>query len=150
LTISHQNLNQLKDNATRASVAASTAIKMVGGASDKDARAYAGDLRTSADHVLSTKKIDGVRSEFVAFVKNHLEHGMTLSVPFGQLEELPECSPVERTELRNANRERYCHEPTAEPEPDERVAPEEPEGGGKDDKDDGEPYDFKLGDPEAL
>ena len=153
LTISHQNLNQLKDNATRASIAASTAIKMVGGASDKDARAYAGDLRTSAEHVLSTRKVDGVSSEFVTFVKNHLEHGMTLSVPFGQLEALPKCSSEERQALREENHERYCHQPTKQAEPDERDAPEEPDETAKDNPakgDEGEPYEFKLGDPEDL
>ena len=155
LTISHQNLNQLSDNATRASVAASTAIKMVGGASDKDARSYAGDLRTSTEHILSTTKIDGVRSEFVTFVKNHLEHGMTLSVPFGQLEELPQCSSEERDALREVNRERYCHQPSKPPEEEqERDAPEEPEDTPEEDnapKGEGdEPYEFKLGEPEDL
>ena len=125
---------------------------MVGGASDKDARAYAGDLRTSADHVLSTKKVDGVRAEFVTFVKNHLENGMTLSVPFGQLESLPKCSSDERAELRDANRERYCHKPTAKPESDERDAPEEPDETIAADADDcdAESYEFKLGEPEEL
>jgi len=153
LTISHQNLDQLKDTATRSSVAASTAIKLIGGASDKDARAYASDVRSTSAHILSAQKTAGVGTQFVGFVKNHMEHGVLLSVPFGQLERLPAASARDRAALQAANRDRYCYPRPEEPEAPFRPAPEKPApasaapvGGGAAD----EPYAFTLEKPEAL
>lgn len=160
LTFSHQNLGQLRDNATRASVAASTAIKMIGGASNKDAEAYAGDLRTDSAYILSTKKKDRAYSEFVTFVKNFMDQALKLTVPFGRLEKLPAASADERVALTAANRERYCYDattvaeppsrPPPEPEPDEPFFSEEPVKEKDTTPTDDEPYEFKLGDPEDV
>ena len=68
LTLAHQNLKQLS-NRLRASIMASTSIKLVGGLSFKDARAFAHDMRADADFLHDTHKTEG-QTEFACFIRN--------------------------------------------------------------------------------
>lgn len=152
LAIAHQNLDQLRSVAIRASVAASSAIKLVGGLSRKDATAYAGELRTTPEHLLSAKKVDRVASEFIAYVRNHSGAALTLSVPFGQLERLPESDQVDWEALLEENRARYAYDPAAStakktPANEPAAASEE---GDKAAETGNDAYDFKLGEPGEL
>src|SRR6185312_4140334 len=67
----HQHLDQLSSG-LRSSVAANTSIKMAGGVSDRDARALAPDMRTSAEFVSSTRKHEE-STEFACYVRNMTE-----------------------------------------------------------------------------
>lgn len=104
LTLAHQNLKQLSPGA-RATLASSTAIKMVGGVSDEDARSLDGEMRTDAATILAAKKRSG-GAEFVTYVRNHTDRALTLNVGFGTLEELDEMADVD--DLRDRVRDRYC------------------------------------------
>ena len=110
MCISHQNLGQMANNATRATVAASTSVKMLGGVSQADARAYAGDMRTSAEHILGARKEDRKWAEFVTFIKNKTPQALTLQVPFGKLEELGEMDDDEVGALQDHIRATYCRD----------------------------------------
>ena len=91
LTLAHQNRKQLSPGA-RATLASSTSIKMVGGVSEEDARSYAGELRSDAETIMRVKKRKG-GSEFVTYVRNHMDQGMVLNVGFGTLERMDEMGP---------------------------------------------------------
>jgi hypothetical protein len=55
VVFAHQHLDQLTTD-LRSAVAANTSIKLAGGVSDKDARALAADMRTTAEFIASMKK----------------------------------------------------------------------------------------------
>lgn len=105
LTLAHQNRAQLSVQ-QRATIASSTAIKLVGGASEQDASGYAGDLRSDAATIMGTKKRSG-GSEFVTFVRNHMQYGATVNTPFGVLERQPTQSSDDFNRLRDQIRARY-------------------------------------------
>jgi hypothetical protein len=79
---SHQYLDQCTP-ALRSSIAANTAIKFAGGVSERDARALAGDMRTTPDLILSQRK-SADASRFACSIRGH--SAMSLTVPFGTLE----------------------------------------------------------------
>lgn len=141
LTLAHQNLGQLSP-ATRATLAASTSIKMLGGVSEADARAYAGDMRTEPQTLLQAKKRGG-GAEFVTFIKNHTEHALTLNCDFGALERMEKMSRDDYRALRDTVRARYCRDLSVEvgdqPTMNRKKSPPEEPGGG-----------FELGDHEPL
>lgn len=106
LTLAHQNLSQLSTG-TRATLAASTSIKMLGGVNEADAKTYSGDLRTSPERIMAAKKRSG-GADFVTFVKNHMNEALTLNVGFGKLESLTEMSGSAYDDLRDDIRRHYC------------------------------------------
>jgi len=106
LTLAHQNRQQLSP-AARATLASSTAIKMVGGVSEDDARGYAGELRSDAATILAAKKYKG-GTEFVTYVRNHMNEALTLNVGFGALERMDEMDRSQFEDLKDRVRERYC------------------------------------------
>lgn len=83
IVMAHQYLDQLTPQ-LRSSIATNTAIKMAGGISDKDARALAGDMRTSSDMIAAQRK-----GHFMCYVKNVTPAAVSIHVPFGELEALP-------------------------------------------------------------
>lgn len=90
LVFSHQYLDQCAP-ALRASIAANTAVKMAGGVSDRDARAMAGDMRTTPEFILAQRKDTG-RSQFACSVRG--QSAVSLTVPFGTLERAIEGLPA--------------------------------------------------------
>jgi hypothetical protein len=115
VVLAHQHLDQLTPG-LRAAVAANTTIKLAGGVADKDARALAADMRTSADFITAMKKrADG--TEFACYVRNHTTNALRLDIPFGALERAPKMSAAQHASLIARNRSRYAveHEP---PRPD--------------------------------
>jgi hypothetical protein len=93
----------------RASVAANTSIKLAGGVSDKDARALASDMRTTADFITGMSK--RTRStEFACYVRNYTANAVRLTIPFGALEAAPTMSREEHAQLIDRNRARYAAE----------------------------------------
>ena len=106
MTLAHQYLDQL-DAKLKASFAANTSIKIVGGVSDKDARVFANDMRTSAETITGMRKFDD-HSEFAISVKNVTAGTMRLKVPFGHMERMPNMSEADFARLRDQQRQRYC------------------------------------------
>jgi hypothetical protein len=117
----HQHLDQLSPG-LRSSIAANTSIKFAGGVSDRDARALAPDMRTSAELITSTRKHDH-STEFACYVRNMTENAVRLSIPFGTLEAAPRMPREELAVVVDRNRVRYCSSPRrqeASPEADAR------------------------------
>lgn len=106
MTLAHQYLDQL-DGKLRSSFAANTSTKIVGGVSDKDARAFASDMRTSPETITAMRKFDD-HAEFAISVKNVTGGTMRLRVPFGTMERMPRMSDADFSQLRDLQRERYC------------------------------------------
>jgi len=105
MTLAHQYLDQL-DNKLKSSFAANTSTKIVGGVSDKDARAFASDMRTSPDTITAMRKFDD-HAEFAISVKNVTGGTMRLRVPFGHMEHMKRMTEAEFGQLRDVQRMRY-------------------------------------------
>lgn len=106
LTLAHQNLDQLSP-ALRASFFSSTSIKFVGGVSSKDATAFAGEMHSDADFVLSQRKRRQTTA-FACYVRNVTPQALSISIPLGTVERLPTMDDAQRLALVEANRSRYC------------------------------------------
>ena len=78
----HQNLSQF-ESSLRGTVMASTSIKMVGGLSAKDAGAFAKEMCCEPEFLQGMRKRRD-HTEFACFVRNHTEHPIPLTVPFGR------------------------------------------------------------------
>lgn len=105
LVFAHQYLDQL-DGGLRASFAANTAIKLAGGVSDKDARALAPDMRCRHDFIGAQRKHND-HTSFAAYVRSLTPTAVSLTVPFGTLEAMPQMSAAAHRALRARNRARY-------------------------------------------
>src|SRR5918911_1790067 len=85
---------------------ASTALKLVGGLSAKDASAFAKDMRCEPEYLMGMRKRQD-HTQFACFVRNHTERPVALSVPFGRMENRPRLTDAEYEELLERNRARY-------------------------------------------
>jgi hypothetical protein len=106
LTLAHQHLDQL-DTSGRSSVLANTSIKAAGGMNAKDARALASEMRVSADYLLSMQKTRW-DSQFAFWIKNDLTEAISVTIPFGHIEEQARMSNYEFQDVLLDNRARYC------------------------------------------
>jgi len=124
LVIAHQHLDQLT-SALRSSVAANTTIKLAGGVSDRDARALAPDMRTTADFLASMRKHQR-STEFACYVRNYTANAVRLEIPFGSVEAAPKTDAESFQRLLAQNRARLSHPPTpAEPAAEPAAHPPE-------------------------
>jgi hypothetical protein len=94
----HQFLDQATSS-LRASLAANTAIKFAGGASTRDARALASDMRTSAEFILSQPRL-----HFAAHIRGITPNAVSIPIPVGALEAEPRLSKDAYERLLQANR----------------------------------------------
>jgi hypothetical protein len=85
----------------------STAIKLAGGVSAKDAHAMARDMRCAPEFLQEMRK-HPAHAEFACFIRNVTPCPVKLSVPFGQMESRPRMSEAEFRELLQQNARRYC------------------------------------------
>src|SRR4051812_9058114 len=106
IILAHQNLDQFEPR-LRGAVMASTATKLVGGLSAKDAAAFAREMRTEPEHLQSMRKRQD-HSKFACFVRNVTVRPLRLSVPFGQMEVRPKLDDGEYDDLIERNRARYA------------------------------------------
>ena len=104
--LAHQNLGQLTPT-QRATLSSSTSVKMMGGASAADAKAYASEMRCSAEDIAATRKRKG-GSEFMVHVRNLSEGAVRVNVPFGVMERLGQLNAEDFRLVTDANRARYC------------------------------------------
>ena len=116
LIIAHQNLDQF-DQRLRAAVMASTAIKMVGGLSAKDAAAFGREMQCEPEFLQGMRKHRD-HTEFACFVRHDIPRPISLAVPFGAMEGRERLSAEEHAALIERNRARYgATSATARPGP---------------------------------
>jgi hypothetical protein len=106
MVLAHQNLDQLTP-ALRASVFSSTSIKYAGGVSGKDAALLTSEMHVGADFLLAQRKHRKTTS-FACFVRNVTPQALSLSVPLGEVEQMPTMGEEEFATLRDASRAAYC------------------------------------------
>ena len=133
LVIANQFLDQF-DRRLLAAVKTNTAIKMVGGLSNDDARDFALEMNCEREFIQSMQKAERL-TQFACSVKNHPASPLRLKVPLGLLEQQPKINPYAWKALVERSRELYCRDLSAE-NPDEPDLPPE--------------YDSPLGDPDPL
>jgi hypothetical protein len=114
LVLAHQHLDQLSIS-LRSAIAANTAIKLAGGVNDRDARALAADMRTTAEFISAMTKHQR-STEFACYVRNYTSNALCLETPFGSLEAAPKMTQARYAALLQGNRERYAASP-ATPRP---------------------------------
>ena len=114
LVLAHQHLDQLSMS-LRSAIAANTAIKLAGGVNDRDARALAADMRTSAEFITSMQKRPR-STEFACHVRSTTTNALRLEVPFGTLESAPKVSKTQWLQLLERSKARYAARPV-EPRP---------------------------------
>lgn len=102
MVLAHQYLGQLGPKLLE-SFAANTSIKFAGGVSDRDARAFAGMLRTDPEFIERQPK-----GHFAAFVRNRTDQAVSLRIPFGRLEAMERMGYEDEIRVRDAMRTRYA------------------------------------------
>jgi hypothetical protein len=124
--IAQQNLDQLSPD-LRSTVTTNTAIKIVGGLSDKDANFFAKEMRTTPEDLQMMTKGDK-STDFACFVKNQMEKPIRLTVMFGEIERRAKLSPQKYEALIQQNRELYGAKVAAIKKlvPEPRLDPEDP------------------------
>lgn len=102
VVLAHQALDQMSDG-LRALVMSNTSIKLAGGASSKDARSLAPELRTTPEFILGQDKAKG-GTRFACYARNLTPTAVTWRVPFGTLEGLGTMSEAAYEDLLLRNR----------------------------------------------
>jgi hypothetical protein len=110
VAVAHQNLDQLTTE-LRATLHASTAIKLVGGANYKDAASFAREMNTTPEHIQSMRK-RAHATEFACFVRHHTPRAVSITVPFGVMERAPMMPAPAYMKLLNDNRARVSGAPS--------------------------------------
>jgi hypothetical protein len=132
LIFAHQNLDQLGAG-LQSSVLASTSIKFAGGVSAKDARVLGTELRCDPDFLLAQKK-RAEYAEFACYVRNYTARALSVRIPLGYVESLPQLEATDLSFLLEENRERYSAPPVVlapvefapKPAPPQQAPPREP------------------------
>ena len=106
LILAHQNLGQFETK-LQAAVMASTAIKIAGGLSARDAGTLSREMRCEPEFLLSMRK-HAVASDFACFIRNVTPQPVALTVPFGQMEGQPRMTDRELENLLTQNRQRVA------------------------------------------
>ena len=108
MVIANQFLDQF-DRRLLAAVKTNTAIKMVGGLSNDDARDFALEMNCERELIQSMQKVEGM-TQFACSVKNHPASPIRLKVPLGLLEQQPKINPYVWKALVERSRELYCRD----------------------------------------
>lgn len=125
VSIAHQNLDQLTTE-IRATLHASTAIKLVGGANYKDAASFAREMNTTPEFIQGMRK-RAQGTEFACFVRHHTPRAVPVTVPFGVMERVPAMPAPAYMALITGNRARVSGAPSLTREaPTTPRAPETP------------------------
>ncbi len=84
----------------------STSIKLAGGVSAKDARAFAAEMHCEPEFVQDARK-HRAHTEFACMIKNVTGSAVKVAVPFGVLEAEPRMADADYERLLELNRARY-------------------------------------------
>jgi hypothetical protein len=98
----------------QSAIAANTAIKFAGGASNRDARRMAPDMRCDAEFIEEQPTLT-----FAAYVRGLTPKAVPLTFEAGYLEGLPKSPKATQRELLAANRAKYADSIYAEPTPEQ-------------------------------
>ncbi len=112
VVFAHQALEQMSDG-LKALVMANTSIKMVGGASAKDARAMAQEMRTSPEFILAQEK-RGNTTRFATFVRNVTPSAVSWPIPLATLEGMPVMSANDHRAMLARIRQEVSADPKAQ------------------------------------
>jgi hypothetical protein len=104
LVIAHQNLDRFGQK-VRAAVLSSTAIKLVGGLSAKEAGIIAKEMNCEPEFLQNMRKGKGY-TQFACFVRNHTTRPIALTVRFGQMEKQKKLTE-QLEQVLAENRRRY-------------------------------------------
>ena len=115
VAVAHQNLDQLTTE-LRATLHASTAIKLVGGANYKDAASFAREMNTSPEFIQGMRK-RAQGTEFACFVRHHTPRAVSVTVPFGVMERAAAMTAPAYMKLLEGNRGRVSGAPRLGQEP---------------------------------
>jgi hypothetical protein len=102
MVLAHQYLGQLPSYLAEA-FEANTAIKVVGGVSARDARAFAGQIGADAELILSQPT-----GSFATYIRGLTKRAVPMSFPFFVMEKLPRTSHAERDAIRAMSRATYA------------------------------------------
>jgi tetratricopeptide (TPR) repeat protein len=108
VVIAFQNLDQADDK-LKAAIASNTSIKYAGGLGSRDRRWLASDMETTPEFIAGQRKDNSEPPEwtqFALFVRNHTEKALSVFVPFYQLEEMPQMTEQEHSQLVARNKQR--------------------------------------------
>ena len=86
---------------------ASTAIKIAGGLSARDAGTLSREMRCEPEFLLSMRK-HATASDFACFIRNVTPQLVQLTVPFGQMKSQPRMTDRELEHLLSQNRQRVA------------------------------------------
>lgn len=96
-----------------------TAIKLMSSVQDSDARAFAADMRTSADFISQQRVQQGDHptwSDFACYTRD-LPHAVSIRLSIGQLDRYPTMSEADYKKLRALNAARMTARPPEQPIP---------------------------------
>jgi HEPN superfamily Swt1-like protein len=100
-----QDVSQLQQQT--GTLIANTATKFAARVSPADAGVLASAMRTSAQHLLSIAK-QLTSYQMACFIKDVMPNAMTITFPYGVIENAPQLCDAEHAELRDNNRRRLC------------------------------------------
>jgi hypothetical protein len=106
--VAFQDVSQLQQQT--GTLIANTATKLAARVSPADASVLSSAMRTSAEHLLGIQKRPGV-FQFAAFIKDIMPHALTVTFPYGVVENALQLTNEEHHDLRIRNRERLKARP---------------------------------------
>jgi hypothetical protein len=108
LILAHQHLDQF-ERKLRSTVMTNTAIKLVGGISEADARALAGNMGCTPEFLLGMKKYETQQfTQFACWVRNTTPSSIRLNIPLGLMEAQRKIHRQTLAALLRRNRAMYC------------------------------------------
>jgi hypothetical protein len=100
-----QDVSQLQQQT--GTLIANTATKFAARVSPADASVLASAMRTSAQHLLSITK-QPANYQMACFIKDVMPNAMTITFPYGVIENAPQLSDTDHADLRENNRRRLA------------------------------------------
>jgi hypothetical protein len=111
LVVAHQHMEQMDDD-LKSSVNANTSIKLAGGLSDRDAHSLAREMNCAPEFIRAQRKTSS-GTQFACYVRNYTVTAVSLSIPFGTIENQPQMSKAAHAILLAQNRQRVSAPPAA-------------------------------------
>jgi hypothetical protein len=102
VTLAHQKLDDLTPK-LRATLAANTSIRYVGGVSAADASFMAKNMNCETEFIMSQRKSGG-QTHFATYVRGFTDHAVSLSVPLGIIDRQPKMTEAQEQEITARNR----------------------------------------------
>ena len=126
LTIATQTVHgsPFTDN-LRTSLSTNTSVKYASSPEGADINYVARDLRCDAEFIRAQTKT-ATHGRFACFVRGILEHPVSITVPFGNIQRQPQMTDEQHAAMRKANEERLSAKLEPEASVQEREVPTQP------------------------